>query len=290
MVFPGGALAAIVAASDFSDDAGNAVRRAAMLASQHAAALEVLHVVSRSSLDALREWLPPGAAERLVDDARRALHETAAALSAPAGARLAVGDVLEEILAACARASLLVVGAHGLNPLRDAILGTTAERLAGRCAPPILVVRAAPQAAYRRVLVALDLEPGSASLVEAALRIAPGALVAAAHAYDVPFEGALQRAGVSSAAVDRHRIEAAARARAAIEALGAAAGANAIVPVVERGHAARHVLDSQRSVGADLVVIGKRRRGAVESFVLGSVTRHVLADAEADVLVVPESA
>ena len=278
--------AGIVAATDFSDDAGNAVRRAAMLASQHGAVLEVLHVVSRSSLDALREWLPPGAAERLVDDARHALDETTAAVGAPATPRLAVGDVLEEILAACAGASLLVVGAHGLNPLRDAILGTTAERLAGRCAPPILVVRASPQAEYRRVLVALDLEPGSAGLVEAALRIAPGALVAAAHAYDVPFEGALQRAGVSAAAVDSHRVEAAASARAAIEALGAAAGAAGIVPMIERAHPARHVVDSQRTLGADLVVIGKRRRGAVESMLLGSVTRHVLADAESDVLVV----
>jgi CPA2 family monovalent cation:H+ antiporter-2 len=93
---------------------------------------------------------------------------------------------------------------------------------------------------------------------------------------------------VSAAAVDRHRIEAAAKARAAVEALGAAAGAAGIVPMIERAHPARHVVDSQRSLGADLEVIGKRRRGAIESVLLGSVTRHVLADAEADVLVVPE--
>ena len=279
-----GAGGAIVAATDFSDDAGNAVRRAALLAARHGATLEVLHVVSRSSLEALREWLPPGTAERLVEDAGRALEETAAA-APPGKARLAVGEVLDEILAACARASLLVVGARGVNPLRDAILGTTAERLAGRCTAPILVVRGAPRGEYGRVLVALDLLPGSAGLVEAALAIAPGALIAAAHAYDVPFEGALQRAGVSSAEVDRHRLDAAARARGAIEAIGASAGAPGIVPMIERAHAARHVVESQRSLGADLVILGKRRRGALESALLGSVTRHVLADAAADVLV-----
>jgi nucleotide-binding universal stress UspA family protein len=199
-----------------------------------------------------------------------------------------LGDVLDEILAACRGASLLAVGAHGLNPLRDAILGTTAERLAGRCAAPILVVRAAPQAEYRNVLVGLDLLEGSQRLVEAALRIAPGALIAGAHAYDVPFEGALQRAGVGLAEIDRHRVAAAAKARAAIEALGEAAGATGIVPVIERAHPARHLVDAQRSLGADLVVIGKRRRGAVESLLLGSVTRHVLADVGADVLVMPD--
>ena len=276
----------IVAATDFSEDAGNAVRRAALLSSRLGAALQLLHVVSRPSLDALREWVPPDRAERLVEDAGRLLEEAAAAAGAPAKARLAVGEVVEEILAACARASMLVVGARGLNPLRDAILGTTAERVAARCPVPMLVVRAAPRAEYRSVLVALDLLPGSVGLLRAALRVAPGALISAAHAYEVPFEGALQRAGVGLEVIEGHRIEAARRARAAIEALGAAAGAAGVVPVIERAHPARHIVETWRSLGADLVVIGKRSRSAVESMLLGSVTRHVLANAEADVLVV----
>jgi nucleotide-binding universal stress UspA family protein len=275
----------IVAATDFSQDAGNALRRAVLLAKRQSEALEVVHVVSRSSLEALRHWVPGGVAERLIEGARGLLDEAVASAAAPAKPILAVGDVVDEILTVGARASLLVVGAHGLNPLRDAILGTTAERLIGRCTPPILVVRAPPQAEYRSVLVALDLLPGAAGLVEAAVRMAPGAMIAGAHAYEVPFEGMLQRAGVGPAVIDRHRIEAATKARTAIEAMGTAAGAVGIVPMVERAHAARHIVESQRSLGADLVVIGKRRRSAVESVLLGSVTRHVLADAEADVLV-----
>lgn len=276
----------IVAATDFSPDAGNALARAALLAKRQGEPLEVLHVVSRASLDTLREWVPVGVAERLVEDARQLLEQAVRSAGAAATARLVVGDVLEEILTVCNRASLLVIGAHGLNPLRDAILGTTAERLVGRCRGPILVVRAAPRAEYRSVLIALDLLPGSARLIEAAIGIAPGALMAAAHAYDVPFEGMLRRAGVESTAVDRHRSEAATRARAAIEALAAAAGDTRIVPIVERAHPARHIVETQRSLRADLLVIGKRRRGALESILLGSVTRHVLADGAADVLVV----
>jgi nucleotide-binding universal stress UspA family protein len=275
----------IVAATDFSKDAANALRRAALIAKRRSEPLTVMHVVSRPSLDALRDWVPPETAERLVEDARRLLAEAAGAAGMPAKAELAVGDVVDELLAACQQSSLLVVGAHGLNPLRDAILGTTAERLVGRCKAPILVVRAEPQADYRNVLVALDLEAGSAALVEAALRIAPAALIGGAHAYDVPFEGMLQRAGVGPQAIDRHRIDAARKARAEIESIGRAAGAPAVVPIIERAHPARHIVDSQRSFGADLVVIGKRRRTALESVLLGSVTRHVLADAEADVLV-----
>ena len=278
----------IIAATDFSDDAGNALRRAALLAERCGEPLELLHVVSRPSLEAVREWVPAGTAERLVEDARHLLDRAAADVRAKP--RLAVGEVLDEVLAACAGASLLVVGAHGLNPLRDAILGTTADRLAGRCPVPMLVVRSAPGGHYRNVLLALDLLPGSAGLVEAARRIAPDALLAAAHAYDVPFDGALQRAGVEVPAIERHRGEAAAKARAGIEALAAQAGATGLSPRVQRAHPARHILDSQRALGADLIVIGKRRRTPVESVLLGSVTRHVLADAEADVLVVPAGA
>ncbi len=50
----------IIAATDFSDDARHAVQRAAMLASTLRVELELLHVVGRSSLVAVREWTTRG--------------------------------------------------------------------------------------------------------------------------------------------------------------------------------------------------------------------------------------
>jgi nucleotide-binding universal stress UspA family protein len=283
----------IVAATDFSSDAGNAVRRAAMLATRHGAELELLHVASRSSLDAVRAWVrePADIAERLVEDARRLLEQCAASLGRPATTRVAVGEVLDEILSDCPAGSTLVLGAHGLNPLRDAILGTTAERLLGRGPLPILIVRDAPQHDYRKVLAAVDLLPGSENVLARAAAFAPGASMAAVHAYDVAFEGALQRAGVHAGEIDRHRAEAFEKALNAIRRLSEAASGDPtlFLPIAERGHAARLILEHERTLGADLVVIGKRRRSVLESVLLGSVTRHVLADAKADVLVVHDA-
>ena len=54
-----------------------------------------------------------------------------------------IGKVLDEILLACAQHDLLVLGAHGLNPLRDLILGTTATRLLRKSMRPVLVVKQA---------------------------------------------------------------------------------------------------------------------------------------------------
>ena len=280
----------IIAATDFSSDADNGVRRAAMLAAQHGAELELLHVVSRSSLDAVRAWVrePADIAERLVDDARRLLEQCAAGLGRPAATHVAVGEVLDEILSGCPAGSTLVLGARGLNPLRDAILGTTAERLLGRGSLPVLIVRNAAQQGYRRLLAAVDLLPGSENVLARAAGFAPGAKMAAVHAYDVVFEGALHRAGVAQGVIDGHRAEAFHNALEAIRRLSEAATGDPtlFLPIAERGHAARLILEHERTLDADLVVIGKRRRSALESVLLGSVTRHVLADAKADVLVV----
>ena len=281
----------IIAATDFSEDAGHALRRAARLAARHGARLELLHVVDRVALDAVRVWTrnPVDLAERLVDDARRLLAECATALGTVAAPRVAVGDVQEEILSSCAGAGLLALGAHGVNPLHDAIVGTTAARLIGRCRTPVLVVHQPPRTDYRNALVAVDLLSGSEHPLAAAARIAPDADLSALHAYEVPFEGMLQRSGVEQADIDLHRAEAFRRAFEEIRRLSTLASGDAerFLPIVERGDAARLCLERAQAIGADLIVIGKRKRSALEALALGSVTRHVLANAKADVLVLP---
>jgi nucleotide-binding universal stress UspA family protein len=282
----------IVAATDFSSDAEKAVQRASMLASRLGFRLELLHVVSKSSLDAVREWVrsPPDVADRIVADAQHLLDGLAASIAGrtglPVSAHVAVGAVSKEILSDCARAGMLVVGAHGLNALRDAILGSTAERLVGRYRGPLLVVRGPAQDEYRNVLAAIDLLAGSETVLAMAARIAPAARISAVHAYDVPMEGALHRAGVSQVEIDQHRARAFQKALDDTSALGERSVPDRhVLPIVERGDAARLIVDHQRSLGADLVVVGKRRRPAAEALVLGSVTRRVLAASSSDVLV-----
>jgi nucleotide-binding universal stress UspA family protein len=284
-------LVRIVAATDFSDDAGNAVRRAAMLALQQRVELELLHVVNRPWLDAVRSWIrtPANVADRLVEDARHNLEQFAGSLGTQASARVAVGDVLDEIISSCDRNRLLAVGARGLSPLRDAILGTTAERLVGRCDCSILVVRKPAEKPYRSVLVAVDLLPGSENALTVAAQIAPGARMAAVHAYHVPFEATLHRAGVAMKEIEQYR---SAAFHTALQTIGTMSGTatgdpTRFLPIVDRGHAARLILEHEQALSADLLVIGKRQRSAVEALILGSTTRHVLADAGCDVLVVP---
>jgi nucleotide-binding universal stress UspA family protein len=57
---------------------------------------------------------------------------------------------------------------------------------------------------------------------------------------------------------------------------------------VERSDATHVVLDKETEYNADLIVIGKQGRSALEGFFLGSVTRHILSNSKCNVLVVHE--
>jgi len=287
----------LLAATDFSDDAQNAVGRAAQIASDHQAALELLHVMSGPSLASLRELFhhPEDAEAKLVAESRRELEETATRLSAAhrlnVTARVEIGTVLTGILAAAQEADLLVMGARGQNPVRDLLLGTTAERLLGKRTRPALVVKGAPQGSYRRILVPIDLSPYSEAVVDTAMRIAPTADIQVCHAFDVPYEGKLWLAGVAEEQIHQYRIQA--RQHAKTELLGliervASDNPRRPAALVERGDAVRVILDKAAELDADLIVIGKHGRSAVEELILGGVTRHVLSDAACDVLIVNE--
>lgn len=286
----------LLAATDFSDSARNAVRRAALVAAEHQAQLTLLHVMSGPSMDALRQQfhLPDEATTKLVADAGRMLGEWAADLGGTTGpapaTQLRIGRVVDEVHAASATADLLVLGARGWNPVRDVLLGTTAERLLRKSRRPVLVTKRAPVGAYRRVLVPVDFSPCSAAALDMALRAVPKASLVVAHAFEIPFESKLRQAGVTEDEFQEYRIQARQRALRDIDRLVRETAGNAqrCSRVVEHGAAAPLILAKEAEHDADLIVIGKHGRSMVEEAFLGSVTRHILTDARCDVLVVHE--
>lgn len=289
-------LKSILAATDFSGDARSAVARAARVAAERQAELSLLHVMSGPAFSFLRDWLHPAmeVEEKLVEDVRRTLEELAAQVAGEcrivATPRMRVGGVLDEILSAAAESDLLALGARGLNPMRDLILGTTAERVLTKCTRPVLVAKRAPQGAYRRLLVPVDFSPHSAAALRAAVMIAPQAEIDVFHAFEVPFEGKLRFAGVSDEEIQRYGARTRQQAVANMDSLISAAGMapHQVVRSVAHGSASRRILEKELESDADLIVIGKHGKSVIEELFLGSVTRHVLSDAKCDVLVVQD--
>jgi nucleotide-binding universal stress UspA family protein len=284
----------LLALTDFSNSADQAVRRAALMAASRQARLDLMHVFCSRSLQLLQELLGVGSERetQLIMQARQQLGQMADELQRDYGIKVTpefrMGNVLDEVLAVADKAQILVLGAHGHSPLRDALIGSLGLRVLSKCRQPILVVKQPPEEAYRHVIVPVDFSPHSAAALRTALTLAPEAKITMVHAFEVPFEGKLMLAGASEAELRRYRSEAQQKALRGIRQMLSdipIKEASRIVHLVEQADPAVLTLEQAEDWGADLIVIGKHGRSLVEEMLLGSVTRHVLSDAKCDVLV-----
>lgn len=285
----------ILAATDFSTPARHAADRAARLAHASGAGLCLMHVLPGAAMVELRRWL--GADQsmeaQLLADAQQQLDADAADLAAhrqvTPRTHLATGTVLQAIdqQAEAVAADLIVVGARGAGFMRRLTVGTTSERLLRRTTRPILVVRQTPHEPYRRVLVAIDFSPWSAPALALARRVAPEAHLVLASVFEVPFVGKLHLAGVDDRVIEHYRADARRDTLAKLQALATQEGlpSSAWQPCVAEGDASLRLLELEREHDCELIVLGKHGQSVAEELLLGSVTRYLLADAQADVLV-----
>ncbi|MDB5898526.1 MAG: bifunctional protein : transcriptional regulator, AraC family [Ramlibacter sp.] len=287
----------IIAATDFSQHASTACARAALVAAEHGAALELVHVLEQEGLTTLRDWLAPKRDYRaaIAEQAEMLLAATAKQVLDEQGIsarpNLRSGRPLQELNAAAASADLLVLGDRGGHLLRAAAIGTTADRLLRTATRPLLVVKTAPTASYRRVLVLVDFSPASDAAVQAALRVAPRATIRLLHAVDLPFEGKLRIAGVGQQEIEDYRRQYRQRAMEQFRLLLARGETGDRVTIaVEEGDVRLQFVRAVEEWQPDLVAIGKQGQDLLSDLFLGSVTRIVLAEAPCDVLVVPAGA
>lgn len=285
----------ILVATDLSAHARHAAVRAARLAHETQSALTLMHVLPAEPLAQMRAWLGASRASEqdMRDEARRQLRQLASKLASARQVDVniedAAGSALDEIVRMAERvdARLLVLGARGVGFLRRLLLGTTSARLLRRTDRPLLVVRQTPHEPYRRVLVAVDASPGSREALTLARRIAPKAQLVMLTVSQVPFEEKLRFAGVDAATIAVYRQQARVRARRRMHALAHEAGLwpSQWEPCVVEGDASLRIVEQAQSRHCDLVVLAPHDRSTTADLLLGSVTRHVLAEGQVDVLV-----
>lgn len=291
-------LQSIVAATDLSEPARVACARAAQLARQHSARLTLAHMVTLGLLDRLRLMAADDAEQldtmlvgaltadvQLLADELATQHHVTAEVAV--GRQPLLAGLLAEVRSAAA--DLLVLGPQGAGRVRHVVLGTTAERLVGRSPVPVLIARQANPIPYRQVLVPVDFSPASHAALASARQLAPGAQLVLLHAFQVPFEGKMRLAGVEESQLVRYELHARQTAHDQMQALLTACGLDptmaGVSTVVAHGEPTRLILAYAEETGADLIVVGKGEASALEDMLLGSVTRHVLVEAEIDVLV-----
>ncbi len=290
-------LQSILAATDFSPHAQHAVERAAMICAACGISRGmILHVLELSWLDHVRHFvnLSGDVEQSMSIQALQLLEQVGGRIRESAGVtlkpRVCVGKALDTIVRESADYDLLALGARGKQPLRDAAIGTTAERLLRQATKPVLVVKRQPATAYRRVLVGIDFSPHSSAALAFSRMIAPESDVYLVHVFEEPFQKEMAYAGVSQEVIHEYRVkaryEADAQMRKFIETSKVDAGR--LHCLIEHGsHIPTTLRDKAIDIGADLVVVGKHGQSLVEKLLLGSVTLHVLSESPCDVLVTP---
>ena len=96
-------------------------------------------------------------------------------------------------------------------------------------------------------------------------------------------------AGVEDRHLQEYRDQAVAEAQAQMAQLCERAGLprHGSYQVFSHGHPVPRILEQEEDQDCDLIVMGRQGQSRIEDLLLGSVSRRVLADADADVLVLP---
>jgi nucleotide-binding universal stress UspA family protein len=167
--------------------------------------------------------------------------------------------------------------------------GQPVLRLLRTACCPVLVTRQPHDAAWRRILVAVDFSAESEKLVRFAADLDAHAPLELFHAVDTLGEARLRAAEATEQAVRAYRERCLRHARERMLTLSDSfvARRNRLLTAIGRGDPGRQVVVQQERSDADLVVVGKRRSSAWEDFFCGSVAHRVLSWGTSDVLVVP---
>lgn len=287
----------IVVATDFSDFSERAVQRAVQIARQHGAILHLLHVVR--PLD-----LYPGltlAADELSQhdqDLQAAEQSRLDALATSLASQFEIktlavsrlGRAHTEIAeyAQHISADLVVAGSRGENALVDLILGSTASRLLRVAQCPVLIVKNPADQAYRQVLAAVDLSPGSDVVVRFALALADGAQVETLHVLGSEVEQRLRKARLDQVDIEdwlaRLRTDAESHIQTLLDRIENSASVGRLV---KPGFPPAAICQCIRDRSTDLVVMGRHGHGGgLQDWLLGSVSKDVAHAATCDVLLI----
>ncbi|WP_214401405.1 universal stress protein [Pseudonocardia lacus] len=196
-----------------------------------------------------------------------------------------VGSPVDVLVEEAARAQLLVLGSRGRGGLTGLVLGSVAVALSVAAACPVVVVRGDTHEATgpAPVVVGVDDSPSSEAAIAFAFAAATsrGAPLVAVHTWLEHVYDAHVAAMIDWTALrEQQRTKLAQRLAGWAEKHPEVS----LTQVVERDSAAHTLVE--RSLDAQLVVVGSRGRGNLAGLVMGSVSHAVLQHAHCPVAVV----
>ena len=298
--FPRNHIQTVVAATDLSDTAAAALRWAAAIATDHGAALHIVHALNLAgwATDYLMvDATVPAHLEEATREKLSLLVQESHFQGLDTSWEVVPGEPSEVVLTAAAakRSNLIVVGTRGPRGLDYLLLGSTARRVVQRASCPVVTVH--PQAAdqerpVRRILVATDFSDEAESALRVSLDLIEGETAPAElillHAYVVPYDVLPVDGYVSTPAGLQQWQTAQADVEARLESLARIPqeqGTKVQILGCE-GFPPEVILDKANLETVDLIAMGTRGRTGLSHVLLGSTAERVIHRAPCPVLTV----
>lgn len=281
----------ILAAIELAEDRCWPLAAARGLTSQHGAkliALSVLEPVSQlfGGLDTMRE---PGFENQMSENALAELEEICRTEHVPSSAAVVEFGPTASTIANYAKmhnVDLITVGAHGFHGL-EYFLGTTAAAILHAAHCDVLGVRSEVSGRYQRLVVAVDGEDSSVTVLRRAAAVAPQAKLELVHVikplladHGSFFAGMEQELSVENIEGRLHEV-----VLNRLRDVSAQAGVTPAGIHVLQGTPSKEIKRLVKKTSADLVVMGCGEP-AGSGWLIGSTTQNVLHGSASDVLVV----
>jgi len=283
---------------DFSEGSRHAMDVALALAKASGAELRAVHVLQPvpalvTFTDPLAQIPGPWAAED-IETVRKDLSAFVVAEGRGTGVRAESvclqGNTAREILrdAEAVPADLIVLGTHGRSGFTRLLLGSVTEKVLRHA--PCAVLTVPPRSSgtlpadghvFSRIVVAVDFSDSSQAALKEAVALCQqyGASLTAVHVVEpVP---TYADSGIPGLDADLEREAAYGYLKGLLERVAPGFAAEQVVLV---GHAAKGVLQTAATAGADLIVAGVHGRNAMDLMFFGSTANRLVREATCPVL------
>ncbi len=286
----------ILVATDLSAPAQLAVERAARLAWEHGARLDLCSAALLPQPMPIwgdmvsANWFDTS---EILASTQRQLTAMASALGERFG--IQVGCHCEaanagSMVPAHAQAGgygLLVIGATGEGALSRRLFGSTAQTIVRRARTPVLVVRRPSPDGYARLLAATDFSEDALAAARFACTLAPTAALTVFAALDLPTLSVDPFLGFNASERAIHLETARSRTRSALVDLAARLGRADGHAIVRDGRPSHELPALIAELDVELLSVGSHGKSRLETSVVGSTSLHAINEAGCDVLVMP---
>ena len=274
-------LTSILALTDFSADGDKALARAGQIARAHGSVLRLMYTPSGN----FPECLDPDT--RLAQTARAMAQQFGLTVRTVGAGNFSLANIMSQ----AEHTRLLVLPQRSERGLfAPWLVGPDAIRFARHIRCPVLVTRGAIRRRVRQIVVGVDFTPASHHRAMLACLLDRDAQVELFHAVSTAGESQLRRADLDRSVLRRYRDNCMEQARQHLGRMKQSLYAHAmpVVSSAQIGEPAEQLMARLAFTGADLVVVGKRRKPAVVDWLMRSAAHELLAQASCDVMVVPD--